>query len=278
MNEEINVNNAKDKLCGCKGIRSCLLCENVDTATKLTESKPLKIYEYCQQCRSAWEYGHHPDHGGSSIEFPGIYLQEEFVTEEQERDLCKNIDSTPFVDSQSGRRKQDYGPKVNFKKKKVKCDVFTGLPDYSQPLYKQLTSILGMADFIPVELCNLEYVPERGSAIDPHFDDFWLWGERLVTINLLSDTILCFTHTEKPDLEIHVKLKRRSLVSVEAAARHDWKHAIHRNDIKSRRIAMTFRELSAEFDDDGTNGSIGRKLKDIALTFKGTAVGMKPEL
>lgn len=48
-------------------------------------------------------------------------------------------------------------------------------------------------DFFPVELCNLEYVPERGSAIVPHLDDSWLWGERLVLLNLESETKMTFT-------------------------------------------------------------------------------------
>lgn len=33
-----------------------------------------------------------------------------------------------------------------------------------------------LEDFRPVEQCNLDYSPERGSAIDPHLDDAWLWG------------------------------------------------------------------------------------------------------
>ncbi len=88
---------------------------------------------------------------------------------------------------------QDYGAKVNFKKKKVKLGVFTGLPAYSQYLVERLQNKLKQknpesADFHPVELCNLEYVPDRGSAIVPHWDDRWLWGDRLVLLNLLSDT------------------------------------------------------------------------------------------
>lgn len=46
--------------------------------------------------------------------------------------------------------------------------------------------------FRPAELCNLDYSPARGSAIDPHMDDDWIWGERLVTLNLLSPTYLTF--------------------------------------------------------------------------------------
>lgn len=132
-----------------------------------------------------------------------------------------------------------------------------------------------LKDFIPVELCNLEYTPERGSAIDPHFDDFWLWGERLVTLNLLSDSVLCMTKEDLPNIEVHVPLTRRSLIVVYGPARTDWKHGIHRNDITQTRLAITLRELSSEFQATGPSAKLGQDLIDIALTFKGVAVGNK---
>ena len=49
-----------------------------------------------------------------------------------------------------------------------------------------------LLDFNPVELNLLEYNEQRGSNIAPHFDDFWLWGERIVGINLLSDSVMTF--------------------------------------------------------------------------------------
>jgi len=47
-----------------------------------------------------------------------------------------------------------------------------------------------------VELCNLNYSPHLGSCIDPHFDDSWLWGERLVTLNLKGSTVLTFSRAD----------------------------------------------------------------------------------
>lgn len=164
---------------------------------------------------------------------------------------------------------QDFGPKVNFKKKKLKTANFSGLPPFSKELYLRMRSLEVLTDFSPVEQCHLEYTPERGSAIDPHFDDFWLWGERLVTLNLLSDTELCFTIESKPNIEVHVPMNRRSLLVVYGDARNVWKHAIHRNDIKDKRIAVTLRELSAEFSENGPRETEGKSLLDIALKFNG---------
>lgn len=87
---------------------------------------------------------------------------------------------------------------MNFKKKRISLKYFTGLPDYSRFLVERLhqrmrASGCEFKDFFPVELCNLEYLPERGASIVPHLDDSWLWGERLVLLNLASETKMTFT-------------------------------------------------------------------------------------
>ncbi|XP_060072680.1 alpha-ketoglutarate-dependent dioxygenase alkB homolog 4-like [Ylistrum balloti] len=262
--------------CGCKGIRTCVICEGQGKLPVGSEQRGECTY-YCEFCGKAWSdssspWKHHPDHHGTPVEFPGIKIIQNFVSEEEEKHISEEIYRVPFAVSQSGRRKQDYGPKVNFKKKKLKCDVFTGLPSFSELLYRRMKEVKELKDFTPVELCNLEYSPLRGSAIDPHFDDFWLWGERLVTLNLLSDTFLYFVK-DGEDMEVKVPLYQRSLIIVYGQARHIWKHGIHREDITEDRIAITLRELSDEFQKDDKLTDIGQKLKDVALSFQGQMVG-----
>ncbi|XP_016131050.1 alpha-ketoglutarate-dependent dioxygenase alkB homolog 4 [Sinocyclocheilus grahami] len=100
--------------------------------------------------------------------------------------------------------------------------------------------------FNPVEQCNLDYDPLRGSAIDPHLDDSWLWGEHLVTINLLSDTVLTMSldrgwgDMDDGEVRVAVHSPRRSLIVLYGEARHRWKHAIHRKDIHRRRACSSF--------------------------------------
>ncbi|KAG2459107.1 LRWD1 protein, partial [Polypterus senegalus] len=125
-----------------------------------------------------------------SFSFPGIILLKDFVSEEEEMELVRLMDLSDWKKSQSGRFKQDYGPKVNFKKQKVKVGSFSGLPSFSQNVIERMKKWPILCGFQPVEQCNLDYHPSRGSAIDPHFDDNWLWGERLVSLNLLSPTTL----------------------------------------------------------------------------------------
>lgn len=148
----------------------------------------------------------------------------------------------------------------------MKQDLFSGLPSFSQPIVKRVQQLERLADFVPVELCNLEYVPERGSSIDPHLDDSWLWGDRLVTINLLSDTYLTFTDNVE---QLLVPLLRCSLVIVLGAARNRWKHSISREHIVSRRLAITLRELSTTFLPGGDQEELGKHLLSISSTFAG---------
>ena len=142
-----------------------------------------------------------------------------------------------------------------------------GLPPYSRPYIERLNdTIMSQPNpFKPVELCNLDYQPDRGASIDPHTDDTWLWGERLVTLNLLSSTYLTFTHPHH-DVMVHVPLPRRSLIVVEGIARHIWEHSILRHHVFSRRIAMTLRELSQEFGPGGNQEEMGKTLLAIANT------------
>lgn len=136
-----------------------------------------------------------------------------------------------------------------------------------------------LAGFQPVEQCNLDYHPQRGSAIDPHLDDSWLWGERLITINMLAETTLSLSLEQglpelgfSEEVRVAVQLPRRSLIVLYGDARHRWKHAIHREHVPERRVCSTYRELSAEFLPGGQQAELGAQLLDIALSFQGTPI------
>ena len=147
---------------------------------------------------------------------------------------------------------------------------FTGLPSFSKLLVDRLKQsclqAVQVSDFCPVEVCVLDYAPERGSAIDPHKDDHWLWGERLLTVSLLSDVLLTFTHPEY-SVEVNVPLLRRSLLVVRGEARYSWLHGILRENVTGRRVAITLRELSASFLPGGPENALGNKLLEIARNF-----------
>lgn len=241
------------------------------------------------------------DFKGWAFPFPGVTLIKDFVTPEEEAEMVHLMDSDPWKLSQSGRRKQDYGPKVNFRKQKLKMAGFQGLPSFSQKVVQRMGLYPGLEDFQPVEQCNLDYSPERGSAIDPHLDDAWLWGERLVSLNLLSATVVSMSCeapgslllSEAPsvgpdasdgsvvapsrsvpcqEVEVAISVPCRSLLVLTGAARHQWAHAIHRRHINARRVCATFRELSSEFLPGGKQQTLGRELLQAALSFRGRPV------
>lgn len=169
---------------------------------------------------------------------------------------------------------QDFGPKVNFKKRRVRLGGFNGLPVSSRKLLERMQQEPFLSDFRPVEQCNLDYNPQRGSAIDPHLDDSWLWGERLVTINMLSDTTITMSLHEAPtgEIQVAVPFPRRCLLVLYHDARHKWKHAVYRQDVEDRRVCSTFRELSAEFLPGGQEAQLGAQLLDIASSYQGMPV------
>ena len=221
---------------------------------------------------------------------------------------------------------------MNFKKQKVKFGSFNGLPKFIERLVKRMREEVDvLRHFVPIELCNLDYHPERGAHIEAHRDDSWLWGERLVTLNLLSPVLLTFSHPTQDTLHptedtlhpaqdtlhptqdtlhptedtlhptqdtlhptedtlhptqdtlyptqdtlpnIHVPLPQRSLVVVQGCARHVWLHSIERQNVMSRRVGITLRELTKEFLPGGDAEEIGGHLLEIARQFNGEPTNM----
>jgi alkylated DNA repair protein alkB family protein 4 len=163
----------------------------------------------------------------------------------------------------------------------LKLGNFSGLPSFSQEVVERMRKVVeGLGDFTPVELCNLDYRPERGAAIDPHVDDSWIWGERLVTINLLSDSVLTFTcaddHTHS--FQVEISMPRCSLIVVSGQARFQWQHSIQRCHVTSRRIAITLRELSTEFSPGGTSYKpMGQAILNAASLFNDQPVNKVPQ-
>lgn len=66
-------------------------------------------------------------------------------------------------------------------------DRFFGMPDYTDFILQRMEALSAnkLNAFQPFELCNLEYVENRQSAIELHFDDWWIWGNRLIRFFLI---------------------------------------------------------------------------------------------
>uniref|UniRef100_A0A7E4ZZ31 Alpha-ketoglutarate-dependent dioxygenase alkB-like protein 4 n=1 Tax=Panagrellus redivivus TaxID=6233 RepID=A0A7E4ZZ31_PANRE len=267
--------------CACKGIRFCASCKDSERVLKLKELQDPKVafadYEtFVYNPADARCYYNPNVSAGSSVadiaaatvklsetpataladvnsfEIKGMLLIQDFLSIEEEEKLVENIEKTPWVASQSGRRKQDYGPRVNFKHHKVKCDRFVGVPTYADELLSKMTTLSSgvLGTYQPFELCNLEYEPNRLSAIELHQDDTWIWGNRLISLNLLSDSVMTFENAEKKQL-VFMYMARRHLLSMFDDARYQWRHGIFSHHIVDRRIALTMREPAPKFQPGG---------------------------
>ncbi|KAH0560313.1 alpha-ketoglutarate-dependent dioxygenase alkB homolog 4 [Cotesia glomerata] len=275
------------RACGCKGIRTCLICEheyNIIKPNTYKELQKLPSYVYCPECDKAWPgwdinlYKQHPNHIGSPIAYSGVYIQQNFVDERETKLLIKDLDSLPWDISQSGRRKQNYGPKCNFKKRKLCLGNFNGFPINTEFVQKKLSQVPLLQGFRTIEQCSLEYTPERGASIDPHIDDCWIWGERIVTVNVIGDSVLTMTRyqgsntrynldcvsTYPPvvpqsdysgddlekapeDVVIRLPMPAGSLMVLYGDARYNWDHAVLREDVTSRRVCIAYREFTPPY-------------------------------
>jgi len=184
-----------DRDCGCKSFRSCILCEaQFDLVRKDDWGKQLKL-----QNRHFFEYSIGTQHcfsvndSNEILRFPGIHIICDFVSQEEEDSLIRGLDLLPWDASQSGRRKQNFGPRANFKKRKAKNGSFKGFPKCTKFIQDRFQTVPLLESYHTVEQCSIEYRTETGAAIEPHIDDCWIWGERIVQLNLLSPSFLTCT-------------------------------------------------------------------------------------
>ncbi|KAK1137274.1 hypothetical protein K0M31_001788 [Melipona bicolor] len=260
------------RLCGCKGIRSCLLCETEYKIVKVnlkTRFEKCSSYVYCPNCDKAWPswnihlYKNHPNHKGTSIEFPGVYIKLNFLSPCEIKSLRSALEEIPWEVSQSGRRKQNFGPKCNFKKKKLQLGAFSGFPKSTQFVQQKFSEVPILNNFQTVEQCTLEYDPLRGASIDPHIDDCWIWGERIVTVNVIDNK-----NEKNEDVIVRLPMPEGSLMVLYGSARYKWEHCVLREDITSRRICLAYRELTPSYLYNSANNQIIEELLKRASVFQ----------
>lgn len=233
----------------------------------------------------------------NGIPFSGLLVQTDFINESEEDDLMRGIDEMKWDISQSGRRKQNFGPKTNFKKQKLALGSFTGFPEFSKFVQEKFKNVELLKNFQTIEQCSLEYDPSKGASIDPHIDDCWIWGERVVTVNCLSDSVLTLNlflgdktkynlkcvdeyrskllHKFDDDIElekfrdivVRIPMPRRSLIVMYGPPRYQWLHCVLREDIRERRVCVAYREFTTPYLPDGNEFEKGSSVLDISKKF-----------
>lgn len=211
--------------------------------------------------------------------FEGFYVIKNFLSKEDQSAILSEINSIEWKESQSGRKKQDFGPKINYKKRKVKYEDEGGISSLPENLKSLITEKLknikseslglDLGDFQVAGVGNLFYSHRYGSHIESHFDDFWVWGPRIIGINLLSDTIMTFSidatydDNEKFLFEIDFPIKQGDIYIMSSKARYIWKHAIKKGNIISDRIAVTVREYEETFRNNLSNKIKYEHIEDV---------------
>jgi DNA N6-methyl adenine demethylase len=126
-----------------------------------------------------------------------------------------------------------------------------------------------MKGFQTIEQCTLEYNPERGASIDPHIDDCWIWGERIVTVNVVGDSVLTMTYLREKDrcrynlalapesfnefnenfvdVVVRIPMPAKSLLILTGQARYQWEHRVLREDVQHLRICLAYREFTPPY-------------------------------
>ena len=125
---EMTSSRSQTGVCGCRGARSCLLCQGEAGKPPRDETASLSLY-FCYKCgeacgsecredpalsplRACWE----PCTSSRILRpaftqattppFEGVTVVKEFVTREEGASIVSAVDTQTWVDSQSGRRKQ----------------------------------------------------------------------------------------------------------------------------------------------------------------------------
>uniref|UniRef100_A0A1A9Z457 Uncharacterized protein n=1 Tax=Glossina pallidipes TaxID=7398 RepID=A0A1A9Z457_GLOPL len=301
--------------CGCKGMRSCLKCEQDFQIEKISLRENLQKFEslaFCVECGRfypGWEpekvrqqHSWHQEQVG--VDLPGVVVKENFLTMKEGQQLLDNLDHLlPWTLSQSGRRKQNFGPKTNFKRRKLRNGQFKGFPDFTAFIQHRFKEIKILDNFQTIEQCSLEYDPSKGASIDPHIDDCWIWGERVVTVNCLGNAVLTLTlYEETKDLHnlsnlqkynlamvanyqqflreplfskkkiqsfenkvLRIPMPNLSLIVLYGPARYQFEHSVLREDVSERRVCIAYREFTAMYLEDGEFSDKGKEILENSL-------------
>jgi alkylated DNA repair protein alkB family protein 4 len=256
-NIKLNIN------CSCKGIRTCMICEKI----KSIQSDKLEIinlnYRVDEESSESFknithyyipindEYDIDKYINARKIElnrkgnyiFSGFYKISGLFDLSEQTYLIDELNKSEWLPSQSGRKKQDYGPKINYKKKKIKHSN-EPFPDYKNFIQNRLNTIEFLKDFAIDEIGNLYYEASMGAHIDPHIDHYWIWGDRIVGINLLSETFITFSiEHDNFSYEIDLPIGTGDVYVMTEESRYIWKHSVKKENVNKDRIVMTMREF-----------------------------------
>jgi len=190
----------------------------------------------------------------------GLYLIEDFISEEEEIMLMERLSEGEWWTSLS-RRVQHFGYVFDYNIRG--CD--PNAPIGKFPSW--LTDVINVSDSTPRNLPSdlLPFIEsfdqatvneyECGQGIRRHTDNPEAFHDGIASLSLNSPVVMCFQHADK-DLRKCVLIPRRSLLLMTGPSRYDWTHCIRHRTVdcingevvkRELRISITFRHINQEF-------------------------------
>jgi len=195
---------------------------------------------------------------------PGLWLLENFISEEEEAELVALMDAdtgTPWRHSTFNGHcdTKCYGVRTQFGKGIVRVNDVAkgehGMPPFLEKYVARLRDMVRavsrsqtlpsvLHNFLPNE-CNFNcYSNKVGHYLSAHVDDRYLSGEVLMNLSLNGASVMTYSKggSTSPHDSVRVDLPRRMLQLVTGDARYKFTHAIKAEDIvDDKRYSITWR-------------------------------------
>jgi len=189
---------------------------------------------------------------------PGLFLYENFITEQEERMILQELDGTAldhqhaflpwkpanFNGTHLGKR---WGVHCNLRDRRVSAPEHP-LPHFvTELILPKLKHCKPMVDSVPNEANAIDYRRMTGHHLVAHVDDRKLSREPIANLSLVGSCYMTYRNVapnrNAAVKEMRVLLKPRCLQILTGKARYDFSHAIdHRDLLSDRRISVTLRE------------------------------------
>ncbi len=203
-----------------------------------------------------------PDQSQEYPEIPGLVGMAGFIQRDRETCIINYLDARSWQQvipgAKTSRKVQQFGYPYSYSSKSIEHVPIGPLEDNILYLADHLQRERWLAQPGTPGVPNLQCIANeyyRNQGITPHIDNSQ-FGPSIVSVSLLEDTVMTFTH--KDTSESHdVFLPRRGILIMESDARYKWKHSIKNtvtyidpqgNKIAKpanyRRISLTYRTVS----------------------------------
>lgn len=184
---------------------------------------------------------------------PGLQYIPEYLTERQESWLIGTIEKGEWL-SDLQRKVQHFGYRYSYKLGDKNLYPANPFPEWAKRLGRKLRED-GIFEEIPDQLIINDYQPGQGIA--HHIDREELFGDKIVSISLLSPYVMEFLKkkTKETRDKMKILLEPRSALVISGEARHEWLHGIPGKLTdefegekwkRGRRISLTFRNVKLE--------------------------------